>query len=135
MSLRASPAVVGLLISVSLVGCANLEPTVKRLEEQVTRLELSSSEATRLLAATQREITTLRGQIAAMQANEKQVTDRTQAELLRLHQWEVYFRNEIQRLSPLASEAKRKLDTFCVVTRGSRWDRFKPQGDPECNIP
>lgn len=87
-------------------GCSNLEPRLDRVESGL----YSTQSVTQKMAKESAE------------------------ELNRLRSTDSLLYSRIQALESQVSELKRKLDTFCVVTRNGKWDRFKPAGDTECNI-
>lgn len=97
------------LLSLALVlgGCTSVKPErVSSLERQVNDLQTAVSNLKR----------------------------ETEAELRRLGSPNASMLTRVQFLETQVADLKRKLDTFCVVTRGGRWDRFRPSGDAECNI-
>ena len=96
-----------ILLSLAMFGCASVAPErVSSLERQVSDLQTAVSNLKR----------------------------ETEAELRRLGSPNASMLTRIQFLENQVADLRRKIDTFCVVTRGGRWDRFRPSGDGECNI-
>jgi len=97
----------------ALAGCSNLEPRVRSAES---------------------DIYTLERKVAALQETLRKMAGESEAELNRLRGNDSALYSRIQALESQLAAVRRKLDTFCVVTRNGKWDRFRPSGDTECHI-
>jgi hypothetical protein len=101
------------LLLLAIAGCSNLEPRVRSAESDIYTLERT---------------------VSALQETLRKLTGETEAEINRLRGNDSALYSRIQSLEVQLAEARRKLDTFCVVTRNGKWDRFRPSGDTECHI-
>jgi signal transduction histidine kinase len=80
------------------------------------------------------DIYSLQRQINDLQFAVSNLKRATELDMGRLNSNDSALFNRIQQTESALLQARRKLDSFCVVTKNGKWDEFRSAGDRRCNV-
>ena len=85
-------------------------------------------------SVTKDDIYSLQRQINDLQSAVSNLKRATETDLARLGTNDTALLSRFQQQEAVLEPIRKKIESFCVVTKNGRWEEFRSTGDGRCNV-